>query len=124
MPFNNISSQQFKKVEDKVPNLGITDATIWVKLNIRNHSGIKDLFLMVEQPAIDKLCLYSVGKNGKWDVVCMGEYKKYAERIIDNPNYIFPLNLPADTSKVFYLSVSSKDQIQLPLLLGSEKPPY
>lgn len=119
-PFSAIVSKDFKKIEDKVPNLGITSATIWVKLNILNNSHTEKLFLMAEQPSIDKISLYAKDKEGKWKVTSLGEYKKYSERIIDNPNYIFPVDIPVNSSATFYLSVSSKDQIQLPLLLGTE----
>ncbi|WP_158795765.1 7TM diverse intracellular signaling domain-containing protein [Pedobacter sp. L105] len=120
LPFSSIGSQKFEITTDKVPNLGITDATIWVKFNIRNQSDDEKLFLMVEQPAIDKINLYYLNKAGAWNTISLGEYKKYSERVIDNPNYIFPLDIPTGTSAQFYISVSSKDQIQLPMLLGSE----
>jgi len=120
MPFNKASMQIFKNSTGGVPNLGITTATIWVKLNILNLSNTEKLFLMAEQPSIDKISLYYKDSYGKWDTISLGEYKKYNDRIIDNPNYIFPVTIQKDSSKVFYLSVSSKDQIQLPLLIGTE----
>lgn len=121
MQFSTIANQKFEASKDKVPNLGITSATIWVKLDILNHSDTENLFLLVEQPSIDKVSLYFTAKNGKWRKISLGEYKKYTERIIDNPNYIFPLDIPMGKSGIFYLSINSKDQIQLPLLLGTER---
>lgn len=119
IPFQKIPGQQFKVSVDKVPSMGITNATIWVKFNVVNKTDVTKLLLMVEQPAIDRLSLYAQ-KNGKWEKTSLGEYKKYSERIIDNPNYLFPLQIPKDSSALFYLSVQSKDQIQIPLLLGTE----
>ena len=121
LPFHKILTQPFINSADKVPNLGITPATIWVKLNITNQSSEDKLFLLIEQPAIDSVSLYYQSTAGGWKNISLGEYKKYAERIIDNPNYIFPLNIPVGTSGIFYLSINSKDQIQLPLLLGTER---
>jgi len=120
IPFSKITQQHFTESKDEVPNLGITAATVWVKLSIRNTSSVSKLFLMAGQPAIDKVVLYAPQANGKWENISLGEYKTYKERLIDNPNYIFPVQIPKDSIKVFYLSINSKDQIQLPLLLGTE----
>lgn len=121
MPFGKASAQKFEASKDKVPNLGITSAAIWVKLEIVNQSDTENLFLLVEQPSIDKISLYYIAKDNRWHQISLGEYKKYKDRIIDNPNYIFPLDIPISQSSVFYLCINSKDQIQLPLLLGTER---
>lgn len=120
MPFHQIQSQQFHLSADKVPSMGITKATIWIKFQIKNTSSHNNLFLVVKQPAIDKVTLYSK-KNKQWTQVSLGEYKKYKERIIDNPNYLFPLQIAQNATEEFYLSVQSKDQIQIPLLVGTER---
>jgi signal transduction histidine kinase len=119
MPFKQVLSQNFTETESSVPNLGITSATIWVKLDILNKSGIQELFLMVQQPSIDRISLFDPNGKGTWLVTNLGEYKKYSNRIIDNPNFIFPLNIKVNTAKTIYLKVQSKDQIQLPILMGS-----
>jgi two-component system NtrC family sensor kinase len=121
MPFGKAIKQKFEESKDKVPNLGITSARIWVKLDIQNQSDTKNLFLLVEQPSIDKIVLYYIAPDQKWHQISLGEYKRYKDRIIDNPNYIFPLDIAVGQSSVFYLSINSKDQIQLPLLLGTER---
>jgi two-component system NtrC family sensor kinase len=121
MPFGKAVKQKFEESKDKVPNLGITSARIWVKLDIQNQSDTKNLFLLVEQPSIDKIVLYYIAPDQKWHQISLGEYKRYKDRIIDNPNYIFPLDIAVGQSSVFYLSINSKDQIQLPLLLGTER---
>jgi len=121
LSFNSILNQKFELSTDKVPNLGITESTIWVKLNIINRSGIEKLFLMVEQPAIDRVELHSRDVSGNWQTVSLGEYKKYSERSINNPNYVFPIDAATDKSTLLYISIRSKDQIQLPILLGTEQ---
>lgn len=121
LPFSNITDQKFEITNDKVPNLGITKSTIWVKLSIHNRSNLEKLFLMVEQPSIDKIELYNKDESGKWNKISLGEYKKYHERIINNPNYVFPVDIPLNKISVIYLSISSKDQIQLPIFLGTEQ---
>lgn len=121
IPFKDIATKPFVASPDNVPNLGITDAKIWVKLRILNKSDQEKLLLMIEQPAIDKITLYSSDTSGKWSTISLGEFKKYADRVIDNPNYIFPLQIAQNNSSEYYLSIQSKDQIQLPVFLGTER---
>lgn len=120
IPFEKIPGQKFNPSTDKVPSMGITNATIWVKFNILNTTDEHTLLLMVEQPAIDRLSLYTK-ENGVWKKTSLGEYKRYSKRIIDNPNYLFPLEIPKDSSALYYLSIQSKDQMLIPLLLGTER---
>src|SRR5690606_1739769 len=47
-------------------------------------------------------------------------YKPYQDRLIDNPNYVFPVSLPDHETREFYMSIELNDQMQLPLFLGTE----
>src|SRR3546814_2666602 len=51
--------------------------------------------------------------------VCLGETKPYHHRVIDDPAYTFPITLKKGELQTYYLSVRSKDQIQLPILVGT-----
>jgi signal transduction histidine kinase len=119
MPFKQVLSQKFDEAQSSVPNLGITSATIWVKLEILNKSTTEELFLMVQQPSIDRISLFATNEKGIWTSTNLGEYKKYSSRIIDNPNFIFPVDIKVDALKTIYLKIQSKDQIQLPILVGT-----
>jgi two-component system NtrC family sensor kinase len=119
MPFTAVRGQKFADANGSVPNLGITAATIWVKLDLVNKSTTENLFLMVQQPSIDRISFFATDKTGKWTSIELGEYKKYSSRLIDNPNFIFPVDIEVNGLKTVYLKIQSKDQIQLPILLGT-----
>lgn len=118
---NNIISKKFQYLNQKVPNLGITADKIWVKFAINNQSSAEDLLLVIDQPAIDSITLYNLDHNRVYESSHLGKYKPFNERLISNPNYIFPIHISKGQKEVFYISISSTDQIQLPISIGTAK---
>ncbi|GAA4779668.1 7TM diverse intracellular signaling domain-containing protein [Olivibacter ginsenosidimutans] len=121
LPFQTVLHQQFWPVEENVLNFGITETKIWIRFSLQNESDNAFLQLMVAQPIIDRVVFYESEGNGKWASVELGEHKKFSERPVNNPNYVFPIVLPKDSIKHIYLCVSSTDQIQFPLYVGSQE---
>lgn len=115
---DQVAEFPFKKQDQRIPNLGITNSTVWVKLHLLNATEDSLLYLTVQQPSIDQICLYRADGAG-YRESCLGETKPYHERFVDNPAYTFPINLKKGEAQIYYLSVRSKDQIQLPILLGT-----
>ncbi|MFC3199230.1 7TM diverse intracellular signaling domain-containing protein [Parapedobacter deserti] len=107
----------FEKYKTGIPNIGFTNSTVWLKLYLKNTSEDSELYLTVRQPSIDSICLYHADVVA--ERICLGETQPYSARVVDNPAYIFPLTLKAGEVQVYYLSIVSKDQIQLPMLLGT-----
>jgi len=118
---SEVIKNKFQYLDQKVPNLGITSDKIWVKFTIENQSLSKDLMLVIDQPAIDSITLYTEDHNQLYESSRLGKYKPFHERIINNPNYIFPIHIEKNQRKVFYISVNSTDQIQLPISVGTAK---
>lgn len=108
----------FKEQDKGIPNLGITNSTVWVKLHLLNTTEDSLLYLTVRQPSIDQICLYQDDSLG-YRESCLGETKPYHERFVDNPAYTFPITLEKGEIRTYYLRILSKDQIQLPILLGT-----
>ncbi len=112
---------KFSYKHETTPNLAISRSTHWVKIQVQNQSNIKKLVLELEYPIIDEIVFYSKNKSGSYDSVLSGEIRKYSARQIDNQNYLFYLNFDNDEVREFYLKVRSGEQVQLPLLLGTQK---
>ncbi len=112
---------KFNYKNENTPNLAISRSTHWVKVQVQNKSNIKKLVLELEYPIIDEIVFYSKNKTGTYDSVLSGEIRKYSARQIDNQNYLFYLNFEKDEVREFYLKVRSGEQVQLPLLLGTQK---
>jgi signal transduction histidine kinase len=112
---------EFNYKNVNTPNLAISRSTHWVKLKVQNQSNIKKLVLELEYPIIDEIIFYSKNISGTYDSVLSGEIRKYSARQIDNQNYLFYLNFDHEEVREFYLKVRSGEQVQLPLILGTQK---
>jgi two-component system NtrC family sensor kinase len=121
LKITDVVKQKFQHLDQKVPNLGITSDKIWVKFTIENQSPSEELMLVIDQPALDSITLYNEDHNQLYESSRLGKYKPFSERMINNPNYIFPIRIQKNQRKVFYISVNSTDQIQLPISLGTAK---
>lgn len=121
LTFADVIKESFQQEESKVPNFGISEDKIWIKFKVFNQTDAQNLLLLVAQPSIDDICLFIQSESGKWKELRLGNFKNYHQRFIDIPDYAFPVNIPTNSSKDIYISFQSKDQIQIPLYLGTEK---
>jgi len=121
LTINEVINRKFEYLNQKIPNLGITSDKIWVKFTIENQSQIENLMLVVAQPAIDSITLYRLELHKFYASSKLGKFKDFHERLVNNPNYIFPIKIAKNGRETFYISISSTDQIQLPISLGTPK---
>lgn len=117
----DIIGRKFNYLNQKVPNLGITSDKIWVKFTIDNQSAAENLMLVIAQPAIDSITLYRINNHKLYTSSKLGKFRPFHERLVNNPNYIFPIKIARQGRETFYISISSTDQIQLPISLGTAK---
>src|SRR5690554_4422888 len=105
----------------KTLNLGISVDKFWIKFQITNHTDEPNLFLLFNQPSLDEISLYTKNQTGEWKKFTLGNYKKYSNRFIDIPEYAFPVFIPSGSNTEFYISIQSKDQMQVPIYVGTER---
>ncbi|MFT6922318.1 MAG: signal transduction histidine kinase [Crocinitomicaceae bacterium] len=116
-----INSGKFIKSKVHVPNMGVTESSFWLKIPIKNGTNEEDLILMLEQPFIDLVELYSPMPNGAYKETTLGEHQNFSNRKYHDPNYLFDIHIAKGESRTFYMKVSGKEQIQLPLSIGPKK---
>jgi len=103
-----------------VQNFGITASAIWLRLTVQNKSNINNLILQVNQPIIDEIEFYYYDpKTGTYPVIRLGEYKPFGLREYHTPQYLFDLKVPHDSIRTYYLQVRSKENLQVPMSLGT-----
>jgi signal transduction histidine kinase len=107
----------FKRSTDKVPNLGVSPHTYWIKFTIQNESQQGTILLELPQPSINDVVLYGP-VNGTYDVQFAGDNYPFNYRRYKNPSFIFTLNINKGTRATYYMKVKSDEQILLPLKIG------
>ncbi len=119
-----IANKNFKQSNTNVPNLGVTDATFWVKFNITNQSNEKAILLELSQPNVEIIELYCIKPDGSVTIEKSGINFPYSTRKYDNQNYWFDLDIIKGQTNIYYLKLKSSDQLMLPLSVGNQKTLY
>lgn len=115
-----VLSNDFKKTNNSVPNFGITSSSIWIKIAIQNKSNYDNLILQLNQAIIDEVDFYSYNRESKnYEATKLGEFQVFYLRKYLTPDYLFDLNIPPDSTQTVYFKVRCKENMQLPLFLGS-----
>jgi len=116
-----LNSNLFIKSNQIVPNFQISKSTFWIKFKIKNNTSLKSLLLELPYPTIDSISFLSLNSKNTYIIEKTGEYLPFYLRLYHHQNYIFDLSLAPFETKTYILKVRASEQMQLPLLLGSEK---
>ena len=102
---------KFSALVDGNFNLGYRKQTHWFKVNVSNESDhpLKQL-LEFNFPLLDYIGVYIVNKSSKRVIARYdaGDTRPFHSRLYQNPNFIFPLTLPAKSDLAFYFRIKSK----------------
>jgi two-component system NtrC family sensor kinase len=112
-------SADFKPSNQDVPNLGVTGSTIWVQFKIKNYTDQDALLIELANPILDEVELYTTLDKENFTDRRMGEYERFSLRDYDHPSYVFNLQVPKNKTALCFLKIKSKEQIVVPIKLGS-----
>jgi signal transduction histidine kinase len=115
------NSSYFFPSTQRVPNLGISSSSFWLKFKIKNSSDQEDLLIELANPLLDEIEFYTLLPNGNYDVMKVGEYQVFSLREYNHPSYIFNLRIPKDSTYQYFFKFKSNEDMSLPLKLGSYK---
>lgn len=122
MSVEDVVRQNFAPTGPGTPNLGISNATTWVRFKIEHQADFEQkLLLLIEQPTLELISLYTVDDAQIDSVLTLGELYPFDVRPYRVPNYIFDLYIQKGDNKWIYLKMRSNDQIQVPIYLGQGK---
>ena len=101
----------------KSSNVGFSPSAWWVRITLRNTSDASRLvYLRQDYPLIDQLDLFEPDAVG-WQVHSTGDRKPFGTRDVDHRDFLFPLTLPADTERTYYLRYASQGPVDINLSL-------
>lgn len=104
--------------ERDVLSFGYTASTFWIRFGLA-QDGARSLryLLEVAYPVLDHLDVHVFQDGVQVAVYRMGDQRPYAQRPVDNPNFVVPLDVQPTGSTLIYLRVQSSSSIQVPLTL-------
>ncbi len=116
-----IRSEDFRKIENDVPNFGISNSTFWLRITLKNLSARPEYLLQVSQPGLDEIDFFHPLSSGDYTILKGGEAFHFKAREFFDPNYIFRVVAPQGREASFYLRIHSRDNLKVPILLGSQE---
>ncbi len=118
-------TRQFVRLDAETPNFGYSSSAHWLRFSVANASSQRaDYLLEVPFPSLDEIDLYRpvAGARGtlQYEVERGGDLRPFAQRVIPHRNHLFRLSLAPEETATFYLRVSTKSVVTVPLQLWSE----
>jgi two-component system NtrC family sensor kinase len=108
----------FKYDKKEVPNLGINDATIWIRFQATGASDDPEFYLRFAYSLYDEIAFYQFDEKGtllkKGDV---SKSRPFHERSYPHPNGIFRFEVNKGETHTFYLAFKNLEQSILPLYI-------
>jgi len=114
----------FPNTKGRVPNLGVSKYSYWLRLDIDNSSVLNDLVFEVSYPILDVLEYYKLKDDSIAYSVATGESLPFKSRNNKSEYFIFPLKLPPGASATYYFKIQSGEQIIFPLRVCSKQIMY
>lgn len=104
----------FEKSAIAVPNLGVAEEPVWVRIAI--DPSQKERVLEIQSPNIDSLSFFRFIGGELLEELHTGEAFPFDDRPIKSPNFVFPIE-PSSSSMTVMLRIVSGKQVLLPMYL-------
>ncbi len=109
-------SNKFLSHTEKIPNLGLTQSAVWVRVRIKNLTFSESWILQAANPDMDNVEVY-INDGLNWKVMELGQELPFSSRRIVNRNLLFNLHLPFGQEKTFYLRYKNESGMTIPIRL-------
>lgn len=116
-----LPSSQFKPSHGKT-SFGYTDQIVWLRIEVVSPtSRAHEWLLELAYPLVDDVTLFVPRADGSFDVRATGDMRAFATRDLAYRNFIFTLEEPAHSKRVYYLRATSQGSLMVPLVAWSLK---
>ena len=98
-------------------NVGFSDSAWWVRFTLRNaESEPRLVYLRQSYPLIDWLELYEPAAE-RWKTHATGDRRPFNSRDVKHKDFLFPVTLPPQSERTFYLRYLSQGPVDINLSL-------
>ncbi len=99
-------------------NIGFTQSAWWARVTLRNAGDSSRLvYLRQDYPLIDSLDLYEPSADGGWQIHATGDRQPFNTRDVAHRDFLFPVTMPPDSERTFYLRYRSQGPVDINLSL-------
>jgi len=111
-------ASKFIEVKQEIPNFGVVPYPIWCKFTVQNLTE-EDGFLLIKNPILDSITLYSVHGDTAFLMDKSGYYQPSKQRTIDANSFVFRL-AKTPNLQTYYLRIVTKNNATFPMEIGSK----
>ena len=117
-----LNSKKFKRNTQEVLNFGLNYSNHWGRFSLKNSSA-KEINLLFEfgHPAIESLSIFKPQLDKGFLETKSGRKIPFTQREIKHRNYVFKIQVPAQTAQTYYFKMHSSASISPSLTLMSER---
>jgi signal transduction histidine kinase len=114
----DVASRFAQAPEAEALSYGFTRSAYWLRLTLRNASGIPiERMMEVSYPLLSSVQFHGPMADGSARAIATGVATPFSTRPYPNRSFVFPLGLPAHSEEVVYLRVQSVSAMLVPALL-------
>ena len=107
----------FEVFKQECVSMGLTDATLWLRLRIKNSSNAQNWLLYCANGFVDKIDLYFKNSKGKWIIQENGLNSVPSKRTLNHRFPTFVFNDRDTITRTYYLKIRTKSAMQVPIYL-------
>ena len=108
------ASSGFKPTPNMGTNFGFTHSAWWLRISIANRESVdRHVMLREDYPLIDYLDLWAPDRDGGWRHTATGDRTPFSTREFAHRDFIFELDLPAQSERTFYVRGASGGPVDL-----------
>ncbi len=112
----------FKRLHERIPNLGITHTVHWVKFRLSNPTlETKTWIMSFELPHFGGIEIYSPMPDGAYRVALRGLVNIKQNRPIKHRHHIDRFTLPPESTTTYYLRLRSFGPTQIPIRFSTDE---
>ena len=121
----NITDKEIKKLfiknNSNIAEFGYLEKPIWLRLTLKDNNDLPDKwYLEFGYPLLDRIELYSKESN-TWNIKINGDDFPFLNREVYYRNFIFPISLPTNEEKTYYIKINTSSAVIIPIRLYKEK---
>jgi two-component system, sensor histidine kinase LadS len=110
-----------KTVRGEVPNLGFTQAAIWVRFSLANQTDTdQKYYISFEYPVTNSISFYTKGPRGGFQEEHTGSSISASANVVTDRYFLFPLTIGSGETADVYLKVHSTSRMTLPIQVLSD----